>query len=169
MHTDRFVIRPLADAEVTALRALAEEIWLDHYTAIIGRAQIEYMLDQRYRAEILRDELAQDAMWWDLLLVDEQPKGYSSYFLGPDAGEMKLDKLYIHGTCQRLGYGQAMLERVLARARTLKCTKVVLAVNKRNENAIAAYLRWGFVIEQAVVKDIGGGFVMDDYIMARAV
>ena len=41
----------------------------------------------------------------------------------------------------------------------------MLAVNKRNAAAIAAYRKHGFEIVEAVVKDIGGGFVMDDYIM----
>jgi RimJ/RimL family protein N-acetyltransferase len=47
--------------------------------------------------------------------------------------------------------------------------KIALAVNKRNSNAIAAYEKWGFHIEQSVVKDIGNGFVMDDFIMAKEV
>jgi hypothetical protein len=40
-------------------------------------------------------------------------------------------------------------------------------VNKRNTRAIAAYQRNGFVTADSVVTDIGGGFVMDDYIMAK--
>ena len=43
----------------------------------------------------------------------------------------------------------------------------MLAVNKNNATAIAAYLKHGFRIADAVVKEIGGGFVMDDYIMER--
>jgi hypothetical protein len=45
----------------------------------------------------------------------------------------------------------------------------MLAVNKRNENAIAAYAKHGFAIVESVVKDIGGGFVMDDYVMSMHV
>jgi ribosomal protein S18 acetylase RimI-like enzyme len=43
----------------------------------------------------------------------------------------------------------------------------VLAVNKSNRSAISAYLKHGFRVGDAVVKDIGGGFVMDDYIMVK--
>jgi RimJ/RimL family protein N-acetyltransferase len=42
-------------------------------------------------------------------------------------------------------------------------------VNKRNEPAIAAYLKAGFRIEKEAVFDIGGGFVMDDFLMVRPV
>jgi len=117
---------------------------------------------------VLRAELGRDDLWWDLLLDEGGPKGYASYFLTEHAGELKLDKLYVHPQCQRRGYGAMMLERVLARAQSLACARVVLAVNKRNVNAISAYEKWGFRVEQAVVKDIGGGFVMDDFIMVRA-
>ena len=44
---------------------------------------------------------------------------------------------------------------------------LVLNVNKNNDRAISAYVRNGFVVREAVVVDIGGGFVMDDYIMAK--
>ena len=169
MRTEGGVIRPLGEGDIDALRVLAAEIWHEHYTAIIGTAQIEYMLEQRYRPEVLRAELRQPGLWWDLLLIDAVPKGYSSYFLTGENGELRLDKLYLHGVCRGRGYGERMLERVLARARASGCNRVSLAVNKRNSRAIAAYQKWGFAIDQAVVKDIGGGFVMDDYIMVRPV
>jgi ribosomal protein S18 acetylase RimI-like enzyme len=43
---------------------------------------------------------------------------------------------------------------------------IVLAVNRSNAVAIAAYRKYGFEVCAAHVKDIGGRFVMDDYIMA---
>ena len=40
-------------------------------------------------------------------------------------------------------------------------------MNKGNHRAIACYRRHGFVQEAPVVNDIGGGYVMDDYVMVR--
>ena len=40
-----------------------------------------------------------------------------------------------------------------------------LTVNKYNINTIKAYEKWGFKTVDAVVTDIGSGFVMDDFIM----
>lgn len=171
MTSDRaeVLIRPLLSAEVEALAQLARLIWRAHYPGIITPAQIEYMLVERYQPEILRAELERDGVWWDLLLEHGEPKGFSSCLLTQYPGELKLDKLYVHPDRQRRGYGAMMLESVLARARSLGCTRLMLAVNKRNVNAIAAYQKSGFHIEQAVVKDIGAGFVMDDFIMVRMV
>ena len=44
---------------------------------------------------------------------------------------------------------------------------LILNVNKRNASAIAFYERCGLAVREAVVVDIGEGFVMDDYVMAK--
>ena len=82
---------------------------------------------------------------------------------------MKLDKLYVHPRHQRCGHGGRLIARARDRARARGCQRLVLAVNRHNLTAIAAYRKHGFGIEEAVVTDIGGGFVMDDFIMARDV
>jgi len=162
-------IEPLAEADVERLTALAREIWYAHYPAIIGAAQIEYMLGQRYNLEAVQAELRQSGLWWDKLVVGAEMAGFASYYLTPVAGEMKLDKLYVHPRHQRHGYGGRMIERVCRVARAQNCSRLVLAVNKNNRSAIDAYLKYGFSVADAVVKDIGGGFVMDDYLMEKPV
>ena len=95
--------------------------------------------------------------------------GFASYVLTGHAGEMKLDKLYVHHTHQRKGYGGMLLDRAVTIARAYGCETLVLAVNKHNRNAIAAYEKHGFQVVESVVKDIGGGFEMDDYVMRKNV
>lgn len=56
----------------------------------------------------------------------------------------------------------------LARAKALACGALILAVNKNNEAAITAYRRFGFVLRAESKVDIGAGFVVDDFIMARS-
>ena len=160
-------IAALTAADVDELCTLAGEIWRVHYPAIISAAQIEYMLAQRYDPARVRDELKRRDLWWDLLRVNGRMTGFSSYVLTANAGEMKLDKLYVHHDHQRRGYGGMLLDRMVTIARAYGCETLVLAVNKLNGSAIAAYEKNGFRIVDAVVKDIGGGFVMDDYLMTR--
>jgi diamine N-acetyltransferase len=163
----RAVIDPVVPADIERLAALAREIWLAHYSSIITLAQIDYMLEQRYAAAVVQEELRCEDMWWDKLTVDGVMTGFSSYFL--DERDMKLDKLYVHPAYQRCGYGGRLIERALQRAAQRSCATLLLAVNKNNRQAINAYLKHGFRIGQSVVKDIGGGFVMDDYIMVKDV
>ena len=160
-------IEPLADGEVETLCCLAADIWRQHYPPIIGTAQTEYMLAQRYAPPIVRAELGQRAIRWDILRESGRIVAFASYFPTGVVREMKLDKLYVHPAHQRKGYGGILLAQVCERARRLGYDKVMLAVNKHNASAIAAYRKHGFEVRDAVVKDIGGGFVMDDYIMEK--
>lgn len=162
-------VAPLTSANVEHVCALAAEIWRAHYPAIISTAQIEYMLAQRYNPAVVREELQRGDLWWDQLLVGGQLTGFASYFMTRVPGEMKLDKLYVHPDHQRKGYGAMLLDRAIVTARAYGCVMLMLAVNKQNRNAIAAYEKNGFRIADSVVKDIGGGFVMDDYIMMKHV
>ena len=163
--TEAARIERLAVADVEPLFRLAREIWHAHYAAIVSMAQIEYMLEQRYNAAVVSAELRRDDLWWDKLIVGEVMTGFASYFLTGAPGEMKLDKLYVHPRNQRRGYGGMMIARACEVARSRGCSRLTLAVNKGNRTAIDAYLKHGFHIAQSVVKDIGEGFVMDDYIM----
>jgi ribosomal protein S18 acetylase RimI-like enzyme len=167
--TDSVRIERLAAEDVEPLNALAREIWHAHYPAIVSMGQIEYMLEQRYNAGVVLAELRRDDLWWDKLMVDGIMAGFSSYFLTGAPGEMKLDKLYVHPRCQRRGYGGMMIARASEVARARGCDRLTLAVNKNNRSAIDAYLKHGFRIADEVVKDIGHGFVMDDYVMERPV
>ena len=151
------------------LAALAREIWYDHYPAIISTAQIDYMLGQRYAAEVVCAELERRDIWWNKLLVNGEFCGFSSFMRADEPGTMKIDKLYVRTSRQRRGYGALLIDRARDEARRQGCSRLVLAVNKRNTAAIAAYLKHGFRVAEALVKDIGGGFVMDDYIMEKRV
>ena len=62
-----------------------------------------------------------------------------------------------------------MLVHVVALATGRGAREVRLQVNKANLRAQRAYERSGFRRIEEAVFDIGGGFVMDDYIMARPV
>ncbi len=161
-------IGAVAAADVEAIAALARQVWQDAYTGIIGQEQIDFMLEQRYNAARLREELGSSGVWWDQITVDGQLAGFASSLLTAIPRETKLDKLYVDPARQRLGLGGRLIAQVVARARRNDCDTLILAVNKRNEPAIAAYRKHGFAVREAVCVDIGNGFVMDDFIMARS-
>jgi len=161
-------ILPVDPHDVEFIARLAGGIWRRHYADIISAAQIEYMLKQRYDPQVIRAELRRHDLWWDKLLVGDAIAGFASYFLTAQPGEMKLDKLYVHQDHQREGYGGMLIAHACMRARGQGCSRLTLAVNKNNRIAISAYRKHGFQVSTGVMKDIGGGFVMDDYIMVKA-
>ena len=162
-------IQPVSVADVEAVAALAREIWQHAYAGIITPAQIDYMLAQRYNAARLCEELARPGCWWDQAFVDGVRVGFSSCYLTDVPGEIKLDKVYVHPAQQRSGIGGALIDGVIAHGRQAGCNTLILAVNKQNAKAIAAYEKRGFSVREAVRVDIGGGFVMDDFIMTRSI
>jgi ribosomal protein S18 acetylase RimI-like enzyme len=149
------------------ISALATVIWRASYPGIISPEQIDYMLARMYDVETLRGELASGIVWFRAL-TDGELRGFASVGPTDTATEFKLHKLYVHPDWQRHGLGSALLKNCEATARTHGATALILNVNKRNTAALAVYRQRGFVIRESIVADIGGGFVMDDYVMVKA-
>ncbi len=160
-------IEPAGREHLPAIAALAGVIWRAVYPGIISSEQIEYMLARMYAVEELERQVAQGTVFLRLL-SNWELIGFASHSSTASPTERKLDKLYLHPDHQRRGHGSRLLNHVMDEARALGCTSLMLTVNKRNTKAIAAYEKNGFVIRESIVADIGGGFVMDDYVMARA-
>ena len=49
----------------------------------------------------------------------------------------------------------------------MRYTSIYLTVNKQNTVPIKVYQKFGFIIKEAIIIDIGNGFVMDDYIIEK--
>ena len=161
-------ISALATSDVQAVAALARVVWQDAYAGIITQAQIDYMLAQRYNTLRLQGEIEAPGIWWTKATVDGQMVAFAATLLGPAAREMKVDKLYVAPQWQRRGFGGRLLAHLAEQALAQGCDTLLLAVNKRNERAIAAYRKYGFCVREAVCVDIGNDFVMDDFIMVKS-
>ncbi|MGN6368080.1 MAG: GNAT family N-acetyltransferase [Phycisphaerae bacterium] len=161
----RIEIRSAAFEELPLVRNLAYEIWPVCYREMISAGQIDYMLTRMYSLQQLRADLAA-GIAFDLLLEDAVAIGFASYGPADAPGECKMHKLYLQPSRHGLGLGSLLLQHVIARAKQAGFSTLTLNVNKRNAAAIKVYRRNGFVTREEVVVDIGGRFVMDDYIMA---
>ena len=158
-------IRPIAPDDVPAIANLARTTWLDAYTGIISPEQIEYMLAQRYDHTRLRADTEDPQKWLIQAYLDDTLAGFAACEIYK--GEFKLDKLYIHPNMQRRGIGAALVDHATTLARKQGLSSMILAVNKKNEQAIRAYTRYGFHVRDKTTIDIGNGFVMDDFIMEK--
>jgi ribosomal protein S18 acetylase RimI-like enzyme len=166
--TVTLAIRPANVAEIPTLRALAERIWRASYAALLSPEQIDYMLDRMYAPETIEREMAGGVIW-EISWLDGEIVGFHSCTFEPATARLKLNKLYLLLEHQGRGLGQRLLDRVHTLAADLDAREVWLQVNKQNTRAIQAYRRAGYIVERAAVFDIGGGFVMDDFVMIRPV
>ena len=157
-------IRMASEEDLPRIAVLAGEIWRKHYPGIITNEQIEYMLNWMFDLQEMKRQIAEGTIY-ETLSVDDDLGGFTSY--GPSAvdGEYKLDKLYVHERYRGQGLGKQMLGHVIDNVRRAGAHTLMLVVNKKNVGAIAMYERNGFKVRASVVNEIGGGFVMDDFVM----
>lgn len=152
--------RETADYELIA--QLADAIWREHYTPIIGEGQVTYMLERFQSADAIGEQV-RAGMRYFLLYHEKEPAGYFAY--EKRGQELFLSKIYVLHALRGRGLGKSAMQFVADRARQLHCKKIALTVNKFNAGSIASYQRMGFRLGPAIRQDIGGGFIMDDYKM----
>ena len=167
---DEIEISPLRLEEAEAVVELAGRVWRAHYPGIISAEQIEYMLAQRYRPVLVKQFIARGDIWLAARVTGLEKSGVFVGFAHghPQAeGDYKLDKLYVDLDWQRHGIGGALIAALAERAAGHGYSRLVLRVNRQNQNAINAYLKHGFTVSTIYLEDIGGGHVMDDYVMTK--
>ncbi len=161
------VITPARRDDLPEIQRLAHDIWHAHYPGIITREQIGYMLERGYATGVLEEFIDGPDSGIELALADGLRVGFAAWYATGTPGEVKLDKLYVLQAYQRQGVGARLIARVESEAKLAGATTLVLNVNKNNTQAIRAYEKHGFAIRASVEVDIGHGFVMDDYVMAK--
>lgn len=152
------------EEEIQTVVRLAREIWTEHYTPLIGEAQVEYMLEKFQSPEAIKAQLEQGVKY-HLLLVDKTPAGYMALEPEADRGKLKLSKIYVRGGYRGRGCGSFLLEQAKKEAKTQNVERIWLRVNKHNETSMEWYKKKGFTVASEDKKPIGGGFYMDDFIM----
>lgn len=147
--------------DIDRISGLAGEIWREHYISVIGSAQVEYMLHKFQSTEAITQQIAEGYNYF-VISSDGIDCGYASVkILDPD---VFLSKLYVKAAFRGKGLGREALEFIESR---FDPEVIRLTVNKNNSNSIAAYEKMGFEIVDEVVKDIGNGFAMDDFLLKK--
>ena len=159
---------PASERDVPVIATLAQRIWRAYYPAIISEDQIEYMLAMMYSRDVLLEEL-RGPIRYDRLLEGDEFVGFASYGPTEQRACFKLHKLYLLPERHRRGLGSFLLQHCEVQARRLGANRIVLNVNKGNARALAFYRKNGFGVAQSLVLDVGGGFVMDDYVMEKEI
>lgn len=149
--------------ELKQLSILASEIWHEYWICILSDEQIDYMVDKFQSFEAMQEQLENENYLYFFLIDDKDILGYCG--LSQKEYYLFLSKLYLKKEYRHLGYGAKAFGKICEIAKELNYKTIRLTVNKNNTNTINAYLKYGFKIVDAVVTDIGSGFVMDDYIM----
>ena len=150
--------------ELLQIEEMADVIWHEHYTPIIGVEQVVYMLDKFQSVASMSDQIKNDYQYF-LINLSGVPVGYLSYIKRDEA--LFLSKIYILKELRGHGIGKRAFEFIETQAKENDCKKISLTVNRNNLNSIKAYEKAGFQNTGELIQDIGHGYVMDDYSMEK--
>ncbi len=150
--------------QIETLAALASKIWHEHYTPLLGAAQVDYMVEKFQSAPALAHQMEHEGYTYYLLLLDGVPAGFMGF--RPEPGKMFLSKLYVDRPYRRRHLAARALAFLREICRGQGLTEIYLTVNRHNDGSIAAYRKLGFSVAREEKADIGNGFYMDDYIMS---
>ena len=120
------------------------------------------MLEHFQSVEAIRRQIAEEGYAYYLLGRLDGGAGYIAIREESDA--LFLSKLYVRKCFRGLHFAADTMAFLRGyRARGLN--RIYLTVNKRNTGSISFYRKQGFRTIRSQTSDIGGGFVMDDYVM----
>lgn len=150
--------------DIPLIRELAMQVWPQTYRSILSDDQIDYMLKLMYSAGSLQQQM-NDGAQFIVVYDDAEPVGFASYQeIKPSI--YKLHKIYVLASQQGKGTGRFLIDHIIDAIKKKGATALQLQVNRGNK-ARYFYEKLGFIIIEEIDLDIGGGYVMDDYIMEK--
>ncbi len=159
-------VKASSERHFKIIETLGDIIWHEHYTPIIGKDQIDYMLSKFQSKEAIAHQILDDYEYYMLQFKDENI-GYLS--IKKEDDNLFISKLYILKSYRGKSFGKQAMSFIENKARELNCESISLTVNKNNSDSINTYEKLGFKNLGAIIMDIGNGFVMDDYRMVKII
>ena len=156
----------LSQSDIAQVADLACQIWTDHFTPIIGSAQVEYMLDKFQSSDAMTRQISGGYDYF-LAVVDDKNVGYMAIVPNADQSSLMISKIYVKKDVRGSGVGCRFLEHAESIGQECGFKTIWLTVNKHNADTIAWYERMGFENADTMVQDIGNGFFMDDFKMVK--
>lgn len=151
------------DTQVREIADLAKVIWNEYFTPIIGKDQVDYMVEKFQSYPALKEQISEGYEYYQIFSSGEFC-GYTGIHPGED-NRLFLSKLYLKKESRghHLATGAFSFLKEICRERGYSA--IWLTCNKHNDNSLGVYRHFGFEIIDTQEADIGGGFIMDDYIM----
>lgn len=150
------------DAEIHDIAALAAEIWHEHFTDIIGEAQVNYMVDKFQSYPALKEQIENGYEYFKVY-SGHTFAGYTG--IHQDDTSLFLSKLYLKKDSRGQHVSTEVFHYLTSLCKERGIRNIWLTCNKHNSNTLNIYKHWGFSVTREQKADIGNGFYMDDYIL----
>ena len=150
--------------DFSVLANVAKRVWHYAFDNLIGANQTDYMIEKFQSVSAFERQTSGEYYSYYFVLLNGERVGYTAIVNRPNEDRLFLSKLYLLPETHGKGIAVKTLDFVQGKAKELGKSAVYLTVNKGNARAIAVYEKFGFKLIDSIVTDIGGGFVMDDYV-----
>ncbi len=134
--------------DIDVIISLANTIWPQTYYSIVGKEQVDYMLQQFYNKEILHAQMKDVKHTFFLLHNNNDTIGYA-HIIQQENNCFKLSKIYINTELQGKGYGKFFINEIEQQVKNKKGTAIELNVNRYNK-AKDYYIKMGYKIIQEI-------------------
>lgn len=160
-------IRQITADELPVVREIVYSTWPETYGEILTAAQIEYMLDTYHSLEFLENSMRNGHLFY-IFYDGNIPLGFISLHPGAEPGAVKLSKLYVLPESQGKSVGRKLFRKAEEISRELGFERLYLNVNRFNK-AVSFYKNMGMDVLREEDIDIGGGYLMEDFVMGKSV
>jgi len=161
------LLRKGKEEDIASIQDIAYKTWPEAYGSIISQEQITYMLQKMYNKGELLSHFQQG---YTFLMAEEDDKdlGFAVFSIVDSTRRIfKLHKLYVLPDTHGKGVGKLLINEVVNLVKRAGGVSLELNVNRDNK-ATSFYERAGFTVKETVDLDIGNGFLMNDYVMQKA-
>jgi diamine N-acetyltransferase len=153
--------------EFNIIQYVAYTTWPVCYGEILSKIQVNYMLDRFYTLEALNKNAAEGQNFL-LIRENDAPLGFASYEHDyKNRNVTRIHKIYILPDTQGKGLGKMLIQKMQELAEKNGSESLSLNVNRYNP-ARSFYRKLGFEIIAEEDIPIGDGWLMEDYVMEKA-
>ena len=156
-------IIPVTNEElVYSLSAVADDIWHEYFTPILGTAQVDYMLEKFLSPDALIEQINNGYEYF-VFSYEYTFAGFAG--IKEEHGKLFLSKLYVHKDFRGKKIGSYMFSKFIEICKMRELKSIWLTCNRNNTETLAIYEHLGFQKIREEKADIGNGFYMDDFIL----
>lgn len=154
--------------ELNVIQSIAERTWPVTYGGILSNGQLAYMLEMMYSVEALDRNLEEGVQF---ILAEEDGEyfgfgGFEHQYNGQN--RTHVHKIYVLPQAQGRNIGRLLMAFMEQSAIDNGSEQLTLNVNRHNQ-AFHFYEKLGFGILESVDIAIGNGYLMEDYVMGKAI
>ena len=151
---------------ISAVAEMAKTIWFEYYVPIIGEEQVKYMTENFQSADAIQKQMDEEGFRYYFINTGNERIGYFAILF--ENGKCFLSKFYMYKKARGGGYGKKTIKAAEVLCKAENASHIWLTVNRDNPS-LKIYSRLGFLNMGVQQKDIGDGFIMDDFLMEKKV